>query len=237
MSIARRGGHSARRRAFWLAAAIAVLATVSVAAGGAGAAFSSAKPNKATSYLQLRGKSHGGVVDVSRYLGRNSRVPVQVGANKFEPMKTVVKQARTLQLKQAKLRKTLKRLHRATGIRTFAASPAIGTTRTWLALDDSLGFYRKQFTLRGVGAHSEVWVATPVPRTVGPWTAVGTDFQAGDCRNGTRTTITDAQVNYLIGEFDNNILPKESVEFSVAPDRDGTNQTPLPPLGGVPSDS
>jgi hypothetical protein len=236
MSIAQRGRHSVRRRAFWLAAAIAVLTTVSVAVGGAGAAFSS-KPNKATSYLQLHGKSHGGIVDVSRYLGRNSRVPVQVGPNRFEPMKTVVKQARKLQLKQAKLRKALKRLHRGSGIRTFAASPELGTTRTWLALDDSLGFYRKQFTLRGIGAHSEVWVATPVPRTVGPWTATGTDFQPGDCRNGARTTITDAQVNYLIGQFDNNILPKESAEFSVAPDRDGTNQTPLPPLGGVPSDS
>jgi Immune inhibitor A peptidase M6 len=237
MSIARRGRHSARRRAFGVAAAVAVLTTISVAVGGAGATLSSAKPSKAVTYLQLRGKSHNGIVDVSRYLGRNSRVPVQVGPNKFEPMKAAVKQARALRLKQAKLRKALKRLNRARGIHTFAASPAIGTTRTWLALDDSLGFYRKLYTLRGVGAHSEVWVATPVPRTVGAYTAVGTDFQAGDCRNGPRTTITDDQVNYLIGQFDNNILPKESTEFSVAPDRDGTNQTPLTPLNGVPSDS
>jgi hypothetical protein len=216
---------------------VAFLITISAAVGGAGAASSSAQPNKALSYLQLRGKSTNGVVDVSRYLGRNSRVPVQVGPGKFEPMKTLVRQARAIRAKKAKLRKALKRVHRGTAIRKFAASPSIGTTRTWLALDDSLGFYRKQFTLRGVGAHSEVWVATPVPRPLGAYTATGTDFQPGDCRNGSRTTITDAQVNYLIDQFDNNILPKESTEFSVAPDRDGTNQTPLPPLNGVGSDS
>src|SRR5204863_4093259 len=61
--------------------------------------------------------------------------------------------------------------------------------------------------------------------------------QAGDCRNGSRTTITTDQVNYLMQQFDTNILPKESAEFSVAPDRDGTNQTHLNPLDGVPSNS
>ena len=32
----------------------------------------------------------------------------------------------------------------------------------------------------------------------------------GDCRNGARTEITDAQVDYLIGQFDTNIWPKEA---------------------------
>ena len=89
-----------------------------------------------------------------------------------------------------------------------AATPPVGTTRTWLALDDSAGFYRKQFTLRGVSAHSEVWVATrhaDVQRVH----LDRPDFQAGDCRNGARTTITDAQVQ----------LPDRPVRRQHLPDR------------------
>ena len=90
-------------------------------------------------------------------------------------------------------------------------SPPVGTVRQWFALDDVEGsYYFKDFTLRSVGANIEVWVAND------------TDFPAGDCRND-RTTITDAQADYLADEFDNRILPKESAAFSVAPDRDGTN--------------
>lgn len=110
-----------------------------------------------------------------------------------------------------------------------AAAPTVGEVRNWLALDDTLGgFYRKGFTLRGIGAHVEIWVASE-RRSVGGVFSSGTDFPDGDCRNGPRTVITDAQVAYLIGQFDNNILPKESVAFSIAPDRDGsTAAAPAP---------
>ena len=60
-----------------------------------------------------------------------------------------------------------------------------------------------------------------------------TNFPDGDCRNGERTTITDEQVAYLVDQFDNNILPKESETFSVAPDRDGSDAV-LPGLVGLP---
>jgi hypothetical protein len=207
------------------ATALALVAAVGIAVGGAGAAHSSsAKAVKG-------GKGDLGIVEVSRYLGRRSSIPVQVGANKVVPLKQAVRQAKKLQAKEARRLKQR-------GARAFqAASPALNTERTWLALDDSAGFYRKRFILRGVSNHAELWVAAPVARTVVGLTATGTDFQAGDCRNGSRTTITDDQVNYLTAQFDNNILPKESAFFSVAPDRDGTHQTPLPPLDGVPSDS
>jgi immune inhibitor InhA-like protein len=220
-------------RSLFVASALALVAAVGIAVGGAGAARQSVHPAKG-----LGLNSRNGIVDVSRYLGRKSRVPVQVGS-KMIPMKQAVRRAIALRAKQAKLRAKLRKQGRATARSFHAVTAPVGTTRTWLALDDSAGFYRKQYTLRGVGAHSEVWVATPVTRTFNGFTSVGTDFQAGDCRNGARTVIDDAQVNYLIGQFDNNILPKESAEFSVAPDRDGTNQTPLPPLdpGAVPSDS
>ena len=37
------------------------------------------------------------------------------------------------------------------------------------------------------------------------------------------TTVTDAQVQRLVTEFDGNIYPKETATFSTPPDRDGTN--------------
>src|SRR5690349_21088492 len=63
--------------------------------------------------------------------------------------------------------------------RTPAATPPIGTVREWLGLDDTAGrFYRKTYTLRGVGTHIEVWVADDLA------------FPAGDCRTD-GITVTD----------------------------------------------
>ena len=48
-------------------------------------------------------------------------------------------------------------------------TPAVGTVRQWIALDDFNGqLYRKDYTLRGVGDKIEVWVAndTDASRTV-----------------------------------------------------------------------
>ena len=103
---------------------------------------------------------------------------------------------------------------RTAGARLLSHGPAVvGEQRIWLALDNVLGqYYLKFFTLRAVGENVEVWVANNL------------NFPAGDCRNGVRTTITDAQVAYLVREFDQNIYPKESAAFSVPPDRAGTDE-------------
>jgi hypothetical protein len=87
----------------------------------------------------------------------------------------------------------------------------VGTTRTWLALDDYTGaIYLKNYTLRGVGENIEVWVAD------------NRAFPSGDCRNDLgMTQVTDAQVQTFIHEFDSKIYPLESQYFSVPPDRDG----------------
>jgi Immune inhibitor A peptidase M6 len=94
-----------------------------------------------------------------------------------------------------------------------AQTPAVGTQRDWIALDDLNGIlYTKSYTLRGVGNHIEVWVADDL------------SFPAGDCRAQIpdSTTITDAQVQRLISEFDGNMYPKETAAFSTPPDRDGS---------------
>ncbi len=206
----------------WPVLAAAIVAIAVFAAGGAGAA-SHAAPQTAPGLVQLQGQSHGGIVDVSRFLGRNSRVPVEVGANKFRSLRSIMLQRKALKAKALKLRRAGAKALR--GYQTFNHAPTVGETRAWLALDDSAGFYRKKFVLRALSNNTEIWVARAVPRAVGTTVAVGTDFQAGDCRNGVRTQITDTQINYLADQFDNNILPKESAEFSVAPDRNGANQT------------
>jgi hypothetical protein len=113
------------------------------------------------------------------------------------------------------------------GVSAQATSPTPGTVQSWVALDDYAGVaYLKEFTLRGVGENVEVWVASEDDVETDPSlpTADDTNFPEGDCRNGVRTQITDAQVEYFIGEFDNNIYPIESEVFSVPPARDGTGE-------------
>jgi Immune inhibitor A peptidase M6 len=116
---------------------------------------------------------------------------------------------------------------RRTAQRTSAAAaaqtPPVGTVRQWIALDDFNGrLYRKDYTLRGVGDHIEVWVANDL------------SFPAGDCRAQIpgSTDITDAQVQHLISELDTNMYPKETSTFSTPPDRDGTHALLGPDANG-----
>ncbi|MEU4221494.1 peptidase M6 immune inhibitor A [Actinoplanes sp. NPDC026623] len=92
-----------------------------------------------------------------------------------------------------------------------APTPAVGTVREWLGLNEvDGGVYRKDYTLRGVGKHIEVWVASDVA------------FPAGDCRPASSTQVTDAQIGGLISQFDDNIWPRETAAFSTPRERDGT---------------
>jgi hypothetical protein len=100
-------------------------------------------------------------------------------------------------------------------------APAVGTVKQWATLDlvDGTIAYR-DFTLRALGEHIEIWVAND------------TGFPAGDCRNGPRTVVTDEQAQALAAAFDTNIYPRQSAAFSVPPPRDGSNaQEPDVPAG------
>ncbi|GAA4936766.1 immune inhibitor A domain-containing protein [Actinoplanes utahensis] len=95
--------------------------------------------------------------------------------------------------------------------RTIAETPPIGTVRSWAGLNEIDGdVYRKDYTLRGVGKHIEVWVAKDIA------------FPEGDCRKDS-TEITDAQVTGLVDEFDRTIYPRETKAFSTPPARSGKN--------------
>jgi len=190
--------------------AVTTLAALgAVTFGAAGAAGSSSDQFRAK-----LGKARAGT-DTVHVEPSQRNYPLKVG-------KRLIKPGKLAKLRKQMLRRTARR--DAARLRLAAHTPVVGETRNWVGLDDVFGvFYRKTYTLRGIGNNVEVWVASEQNRVVGGVTASGIDFQNGDCRNGVRTTITDAQVNYLVGEFDNNILPLSSAAFSVAPDRDGSH--------------
>jgi hypothetical protein len=101
------------------------------------------------------------------------------------------------------------------------AAPRVGAERRWFALDAALNqLYLKDFTLRGKGRHVEVWVASDSDAT-----SRNLRFPSGDCRNDERVRIGDRRVRYLIRQFGNNILPKESRVFSRPPRRNGSHAT------------
>ena len=79
----------------------------------------------------------------------------------------------------------------------------------------------------------EVWLATGT-RTFNGLTTTDLNFPDGDCRNGVRSTVTQAQVRYLINQFDDNIYPTESEAFSVPATRNGVN-APLAEALGLPA--
>ena len=77
-------------------------------------------------------------------------------------------------------------------------------------MDDVAGFfYTKNYRLRGIGEHIEVWTAAGSRKFNGV-RSTGLRFQRDDCRTGARTMITSAQIRYFIDQFDNNIYPTES---------------------------
>jgi hypothetical protein len=106
----------------------------------------------------------------------------------------------------------------------------IGSVKTWLALDDVRGvIYLKNYTLRAVDEHVEVWVANnlnfPNQTILNPLTPDPTDtFTYNDCRNdGVRNVVTTAQAQYLAAQFNDNIYPTEADWFDVPPNRNGHN--------------
>jgi hypothetical protein len=107
------------------------------------------------------------------------------------------------------------------------ASPPVGTQKIWPVINFVTGGARLEtMTLRAVGEKSEIWVSNNLNYPAGN----------GACRNdGVRNVVTNAQAEYMAGEFDNNMYPEMTRVFSSPPSRDGTGAT-LPGLVGLPAD-
>ncbi len=123
--------------------------------------------------------------------------------------------------------------------RSAAETPAVGTTRTWPALDMTpntpqavpvFGIYLKEYTLAAKRQNIEIWVASAAADGI----STGTQFPPGDCRASKvdPTVVTAAQADGLAAEFQDRMLPVESTFFSVAPAHDGSlSAGQLAPLG------
>lgn len=112
------------------------------------------------------------------------------------------------------------------GIRSFGPQQQgtgyeVGDTRLALVLDATTGAYSVQpFTVEAVGEHLEVWVQDDL------------SFPSGDARNPVE--VTDAQIQYLVEEYDTNIYPKETDFWRTPKTRTGTDAQ-LDDVLGLPS--
>jgi hypothetical protein len=96
-------------------------------------------------------------------------------------------------------------------------TPPLGTVRAWPDVTyDGEQIVLKDFALRGVGPHIEVWVGVDLP------------VESDECRssNAANLVITDAQVGYLIWQFERRIRPLEARLFGVPRPRDGSAAQP-----------
>jgi hypothetical protein len=115
--------------------------------------------------------------------------------------------------------------------RTSVGAAVVGDRRLWPALDGvNSREYMKYFTLRAIGSHIEVWVASDQDAV-----SKNLEFPTGDCRNDDRVQLSDAQAQYLAQQFDAVMYPREAQAFSVPQPRDGS-QARLPVRAGLPAD-
>lgn len=92
---------------------------------------------------------------------------------------------------------------------TEMADWMIGDSAYWLGLDDYNGYYTfKTYTLVAIGENAEIWVADNI------------DFVTGDPRNP--VVVTQAQVEYLLSEVDNNIYETMTTYFTEPDFHDGS---------------
>ncbi len=95
-----------------------------------------------------------------------------------------------------------------------------GDTVVGVGLNDYLGsYFLATYTVRAIGEHIEVWVQNNADfcKAGAPAPCSG----AEDPRNP--VVVTDAEIAYLVDQFDNNIYPKESEFWREPATRDGTN--------------
>jgi hypothetical protein len=103
-----------------------------------------------------------------------------------------------------------------------SATDCITAAKYWLILNDYLGRYQvTTFYLMGEGSLAQVWVQANLA------------WPAGDPRP--KPVITCDQVSYMLGQFENNIYPKEIDFFGMPNALNGSNAY-LPGLLGLPSD-
>jgi immune inhibitor A len=121
--------------------------------------------------------------------------------------------------KSASAKRTAHAMQQVGGNPTYqVGDPIIGVSQNTA----TQGFFATTYHVVAMGDNIEVWVQDNLA------------FPAGDPRP--TPVVTDAQIAYLIDQFDNNIYPKESEFWRTPLTRDGTNAQ-LDDIFGLPEDS
>ena len=91
----------------------------------------------------------------------------------------------------------------------------VGLVKPWVVANNVTSKYGlKNFTLKGVGKYGEIWVANNLK------------FPTGDPRNDAGVSlVTDAQVSYLLNQFDTKMYEQEVAFFGAPAKRTGENST------------
>lgn len=103
------------------------------------------------------------------------------------------------------------------GTHDGGGGPAVGTLRTWPTVSWDFQTVPREFKLRAVSPHAEFWVRTGDMRV-----------ESDDCRssNADDLVVTDEQLRYLAGQFEQVIRPREGAVFGFPAPRDGSNARP-----------
>ncbi|MFC1592118.1 choice-of-anchor J domain-containing protein [Thermodesulfobacteriota bacterium] len=105
-------------------------------------------------------------------------------------------------------------------LKWYAQEAAVGDNRTWLAVDRIMEeYYFKEFILEAAGDVCEVWVAADLA------------WPEGDNRSA--IVIDEAQLAYLVEEFETNIIPTDTAAFGTYDAHDGS-ESYLVDNGNVP---
>ncbi|MFD0381216.1 choice-of-anchor J domain-containing protein [Streptomyces sp. NPDC127112] len=110
----------------------------------------------------------------------------------------------------------------------YGGEAKVGTLRTWPTIDFSGQTVLREFRLRSLTPHVELWVPTGDLRV-----------DTADCStsNADDLVITDPQLRYLGEQFEKVIRPREAKVFGVPRPRDGSNAKPELLDPSIPADA
>lgn len=120
------------------------------------------------------------------------------------------------------------RIHEQARTGRYGGDATVGTRRTWPTIDWSFQTVLREFELREVSPHVELWVRTGDMRV-----------DSDDCSssNADDLVVTDRQLRYVAEQFEHVIRPREGRVFGSPTPRDGSNAKPELLDPSIPADA
>jgi immune inhibitor A len=148
----------------------------------------------------------------------NESTPSDDGQNqKYKAVEIRPDELRNVTLNRSSIPETIEQTNSQI-FTTADTTPQVGTTKTFPSLNYKTGkYYFKKYTLRAYSEHGAIWVANNL------------SWPTDDPREA--PAISDAQVEYLMEEFENNIYSTDVKLFGAPDKRYGTNAALSGPPG------